>query len=100
MADVEVLLLPAFTRWLDGLRDRDGRKAIDARLARLARGHWGDVRPVGDGVQELRIHAGPGYRVYLVRRGARLIVVLAGGDKGSQARDIAAAKAAAADLDR
>ena len=97
---VELILLPAFDAWFDGLRDRTVRKRIAARLARLANGNAGDVRPVGEGVSELRIDHGPGYRVYFVGRGPALIVVLGGGDKSTQGADIANALALARGLDR
>lgn len=82
----------AFSSWLRRLRDPTGRARIAARLRRLAFGHAGDVRPVGEGVSELRIPYGPGYRVYYVQRGPVLIFLLCGGDKQSQARDIEQAK--------
>ena len=81
-----------FRNWLDGLRDRKARLRIDDRLKRLAGGHAGDTKPVGDGVQELRLHFGSGYRVYYIWRGEVLILLLTGGDKGSQTRDILRAK--------
>ena len=81
-----------FRGWLDGLRDRTARIRIDDRLRRLADGNAGDTKPVGDGVQELRLHFGPGYRVYYMWRGEVLILLLNGGDKDNQARDILRAK--------
>ena len=81
-----------YWEWFDSIADRQSRSRIDARLRRLARGHFGDCRSVGGGVYELRIHCGSGYRVYFVRRGERLIVLLSGGDKSSQVRDIHRAK--------
>lgn len=96
---LEILEADEFKAWLAGLRDRRAKLAIGVRLARLARGLLGDLRPVGDGVSELRIHIGPGYRVYLVRRGDVLIVLLHGGDKSSQARDIEKAKGIARSLE-
>jgi len=92
---IELILLPAFDTWFHGLRDRVARKRISARLARLANGIAGDVRPIGEGVSELRIDHGPGYRVYFVGRGPALVVVLGGGDKDTQPADIASALAAA-----
>ncbi|MFM5923889.1 MAG: type II toxin-antitoxin system RelE/ParE family toxin [Novosphingobium sp.] len=86
-----------FRDWLNGLRDRKARLRIDDRLKRLASGNAGDTKPVGDGVQELRLHFGPGYRVYYIWRDGVLIILLNGGDKGSQARDIAKAKQLAKD---
>ena len=77
-----------FIRWYRRLRDRDARVRIDTRIHRLARANLGDVRPVGEGVSEIRINYGPGYRVYFVKKGEALIILLAGGDKDSQQRDI------------
>jgi putative addiction module killer protein len=81
-----------FTKWLLGLRDVRARAAIASRLDRLAFGHAGDVEPVGEGISELKIHYGPGYRVYFQRRGNSIIILLCGGDKSTQARDIRTAK--------
>jgi putative addiction module killer protein len=77
-----------FSNWLDGLRDLRARARIQVRIERLALGNPGDAQPVGEGVSELRIHFGPGYRVYYKQRGRELVVLLAGGDKSSQAKDI------------
>jgi putative addiction module killer protein len=87
-----------FTAWLRDLRDLRGKAKILARIQRLEDGNAGDVAAVGDGVSEMRIHFGPGYRVYYVSRGDK-IIVLCGGDKGSQARDIEAAKELAREED-
>ena len=87
-----------FAQWLDGLRDIEARAGVQARIERLAVGNPGDVAPVGEGVSELRIHYGPGYRVYFKKRGRELIIILAGGDKNSQAKDIKAALRLARDL--
>jgi putative addiction module killer protein len=81
-----------FRKWRTKLRDERARAAIALRLARLAYGHAGDAEPVGLGISELRIHYGPGYRVYFQRRGNTLIVLLCGGDKSTQAKDIVTAK--------
>lgn len=81
-----------FAKWESKLRDKRARTIIAARLMRLAAGLPGDVEAVGDGVSELRIHYGPGYRIYFQKRGSILIVLLCGGDKGSQPRDITLAK--------
>ncbi len=81
-----------FSAWLKDLRDIRGRAKIVARIQRLADGNPGDVAPVGDGVSEMRIHFGPGYRVYYVNRGGELIVLLCGGDKRRQQCDIDEAK--------
>ena len=88
-----------FRDWLVSLRDRKARLRIDDRLKRLASGNAGDTKSVGDGVQELRLHFGPGYRVYYIWRDAVLIILLNGGDKSSQVRDIAKAKLLAKDAD-
>jgi len=88
-----------FRDWLNSLRDRKGRLRIDDRLKRLASGNAGDTKPVGDGVHELRVHFGPGYRVYYLWRDGVIIILLIGGDKGSQARDIAKAKQIAKEAD-
>ena len=80
-----------FDHWYDGLRDRQGRARIAARLRRVELGNFGDVKPVGSGVSELRIDYGPGYRVYLTHRGLEVVILLAGGDKRTQSKDIEAA---------
>ena len=77
-----------FARWIDGLRDIRARARVLARIERLALGFAGDVKPVGEGVSELRIDYGPGYRVYFKKRGKALVILLAGGDKRTQTRDI------------
>ena len=88
---IEVRKTEVFVQWLDGLRDIQARARIQARIERLATGNPGDVEPVGEGVSELRINYGPGYRVYFKKRGRELIILLAGGDKSTQAKDIKAA---------
>ena len=85
---VEVRKTDVYVRWLDGLHDERARARVLARVERLLTGNAGDVRPIGEGVSELRIDYGPGYRVYFVRRGRALVILLAGGDKGSQKADI------------
>ena len=87
-----------FERWLHTIRDIKGRGQVLARLSRLEYGHLGDTRSVGGSVWELRIHAGPGYRVYFARIGSRVILLLAGGDKSTQERDIAKAHELAASI--
>lgn len=84
--------------WESSLRDRRALFHVVTRVNRLANGNAGDVKPVGEGVSEMRIHYGPGYRVYFKTRGEEVIVLLVGGDKGSQQRDIALAKALAANF--
>jgi len=81
-----------FEEWIDQLRDSQARRRIFARLGRVRAGNFGDSTPVGDGVLELRFHFGPGYRVYFGRDGGRIVVLLVGGDKSTQARDIEEAK--------
>ncbi len=87
-----ILRSATFDRWLSRLRDRQAVNRIVARLLAAEEGHLGDVRPVGDGVSEMRIQHGPGYRIYFLTRGTDLIVLLCGGDKDSQRRDIEQAK--------
>ena len=87
-----------FTEWLDGLADVRARARVQARIERLAGGNAGDVQPVGEGISEMRIHYGPGYRVYFTRRGSKLVVLLAGGDKSTQPADIKHALQLARDL--
>lgn len=96
---MEVRRLPAFGARLRSPRDRGAVARIASRLSRLEGGNFGDHRSVGDGVGEIRIDHGPGYRVYLVRRGDLIIVLLCGGDTSSQARDIETAEALAAGLE-
>lgn len=87
-----------FDAWLLGLKDRLGKAQIALRLDRAIKGNFGDCEPVGEGVSEMRIHYGPGYRIYFARRGAVLYLLLIGGDKGSQKRDIKRAIAMARTL--
>jgi putative addiction module killer protein len=94
---IEIRQTEIFARWFDGLRDSRARMRVQARIRRLSIGNPGDVRPVGEGVSEMRIDYGPGYRVYYIRRGDALVVLLAGGDKRTQDRDIATARALARD---
>jgi putative addiction module killer protein len=95
---MEVRQTPVFSDWMARLRDHRARAKIAARIDRMALGNPGDVQPVGQGVSEPRIHYGPGYRVYFAKRGKILVVLLCGGDKSTQAKDIKAAKILAADL--
>ncbi len=85
---IEIRKTAIFAKWLDGLQDIHARARVLARIERLAGGHAGDVKPIGEGVSEMRINYGPGYRVYFKKRGRTLAILLAGGDKGSQTRDI------------
>lgn len=94
---VEVRQTDVFADWFAGLRDREARARITTRIRRLSLGNPGDVKPVGGGVSEMRIDYGPGYRVYFVRRGEAIVVLLCGGDKRHQDRDIAHAIALAQD---
>lgn len=87
-----------FLEWRDALRDNQAKARIAARLLALQGGHRGDATSVGGGVTELRIHSGPGYRLYLTRRGRDWVLLLCGGDKDSQTRDIAMAQAMAREL--
>lgn len=89
---MEIHKTETFVEWLDNLRDSRARSRIIARLDRMEMGNFGDVRPVGGGVNELRIHYGPGYRVYFVRRDPVVVILLCGGDKKTQHADIAKAK--------
>ena len=87
----EVRRTPGFDQWLDGMKDKTGQHKIQARILRLGLGLMGDVKPVREGVSELRIDSGPGYRVYFTKQGKTLIFLLAGGDKSTQEKDIRAA---------
>ncbi len=96
---MEIRKTEIFTRWFDGLKDRRARARIQARIDRLEMGNFGDVAPVGEGVSELRIFYGPGYRVYFLQRGSVVVILLSGGDKSTQATDIARAKAIAKQIE-
>ena len=85
---IEVRQTEGYSRWFEELRDRQAKARINVRIRRLSLGNFGDVKPVGEGVSELRIEYGPGYRVYFAQRGRTLVVLLAGGDKHSQEKDI------------
>ena len=88
---IEIRKTELFATWLDSLRDIQAKARVLVRIERLALGNAVDVKPVGEGVSEMRIDYGPGYRVYFIQRGSELIILLAGGDKSSQSRDIKAA---------
>lgn len=95
---IEIRQTVVYVRWFNSLRDRKAQARIDVRIRRLSLGNSGDVKAVGEGVSELRIDYGPGYRVYYTQRGQRLIVLLAGGDKPTQKQDIKRALEIARDL--
>jgi len=95
---METQQTPAFAEWFDSLRDRKAKSKIAGRIVRIELGLMGDVKSVGDGVSEARIDFGPGYRLYFTRRGEQLIILLVGGDKSSQQRDIIKAKEIAAQI--
>jgi len=96
---IEVRQTSKFSEWFMGLRDTRAKARIAVRIDRLALGNPGDVKSVGEGVSELRITYGPGYRLYYVQRGDKLVILLCGGHKGSQRRDITAAKVLAKELE-
>ncbi len=85
---IEIRQTETYQKWFASLRDRAAKARIDVRIRRLSLGNPGDVRPVGHGVSELRIDFGPGFRVYFVQRGSTIIILLCGGDKATQAKDI------------
>jgi len=95
---IEIRQTDEYARWFEKLRDRQARARILARVRRLSLGNPGDVAPVGEGVSEMRIDHGPGYRVYFKQHGETVVVLLAGGDKRTQQRDIEKAKALARSL--
>ena len=86
-----------FQQWINSLRDRQARNRINARLSRVRQGNFGDTDSVGGGLYEMRIHYGPGYRVYFIREGMAVVVLLCGGDKDTQSSDISRARRLAAD---
>jgi putative addiction module killer protein len=88
---VEIRKTELFAKWIDNLRDIQAKARVLVRIERLASGNAGDVKPVGEGISEMRIDYGPGYRVYFTKRGNELIILLAGGDKSSQSKDIKSA---------
>lgn len=98
-APIEVLQTATYARWFARLRDERAQSRILARVRRLSLGNFGDAKPVGGGVSELRVDYGPGYRVYFTRRGAQLVLLLTGGDKSRQRADIAEAREIAAQWD-
>ncbi len=96
---IEIRQTPEYAAWFASLRDRIAKTRIDIRIRRLSLGNPGDAKPIGEGVSELRVDHGPGYRVYFVQRGSVLVVLLAGGDKSTQAQDIRKAKTLARNLE-
>jgi putative addiction module killer protein len=88
MIMIEIRKTETFAKWIDGLQDIRARAHILVRIERLAAGNPGDVKPVGEGVSEMRIDYGPGYRVYFKKIGKQVIILLAGGNKSSQSKDI------------
>jgi putative addiction module killer protein len=95
---IEVRQTEIFDNWFKSLKDRKAKARVQARIDRLELGNFGDVAPVGEGVSELRIHYGPGYRVYFIQCGQLVVVLLAGGDKSTQDSDIKKAKELAKQL--
>lgn len=85
---LEIHKTDTYAQWIDSLRDLQARARIQVRIERLAAGNTGDVKAVGDGISELRIDVGPGYRVYFTKRGREVVILLAGGDKSTQSADI------------
>lgn len=96
---IEIRRLPEFDTWFDGLKDSSTKGRLNARLKKVSRGIFGDIEPVGEGVSEMREHFGSGWRMYFVQRGNTLVVMLGGGDKSAQKRDIARAIALAKTLE-
>lgn len=96
---IEVRTTSEFRKWFSSLKDRRAKARIQARIDRVEMGNIGDAEPVGDGISELRIYYGPGYRVYFVQRNAVVVILLSGGDKSSQQADIAKAKEIATQLE-
>ncbi|WP_339057594.1 type II toxin-antitoxin system RelE/ParE family toxin [Candidatus Regiella endosymbiont of Tuberolachnus salignus] len=94
---VEIKQTETYRKWHRRLKDERARALIASRLDRLAYGHSGDVEPIGQGISELRIHSGPGYRLYFQKRGEMIIILLCGGDKSTQIKDIKTAKKLAAE---
>jgi putative addiction module killer protein len=96
---IEIRKTAVFTKWFEGLKDRKAKARIQVRIDRVELGNFGDFAPVGDGVNELRIFYGPGYRVYFIQSTSVVVILLSGGDKDSQQADIARAKKIAKQLE-
>ena len=96
---IEVRKTDIFTKWLDSLKDRKARARIMARIDRIEMGNFGDVAPVGEGISELRIFYGPGYRIYFIKQNTTVVILLSGGDKSSQRANITQAKEIAKQLE-
>jgi len=96
---IEVRQTETFAEWFEALRDMVAKDAITTRIGRVELGNFGDAKSVGGSVSELRVKVGPGYRVYFTRRGLAVVILLVGGDKGTQARDIKRAKAMVAEME-
>ncbi|MBT4286363.1 MAG: type II toxin-antitoxin system RelE/ParE family toxin [Deltaproteobacteria bacterium] len=95
---IEIRKTDKFTKWIDALSDIRARARIQVRIERLTSGNPGDVKPIGEGVSELRVDYGPGYRVYYKKQGSTFIILLVGGDKRTQSKDIKTALRLAKDL--
>jgi putative addiction module killer protein len=95
-----IIQTDTYSSWFNSLRDIQARARIDARIRRAQLGNFGDVEPVGEGVSEMRIHHGAGYRVYFIQRGDEVVILLAGGDKSTQPKDIKTALSLARELKR
>lgn len=95
---IEIRKTDTYSKWLEKLRDREAKARINIRLRRITLGNFGDAKPVGEGVSELRITYGPGYRVYFTKQDDRIVILLCGGNKSSQPEDIAKAKELKMDL--
>jgi putative addiction module killer protein len=96
---IEIRQTEEFSKWFEKLKDKTARAKIAIRIRRISLGNIGDVKPVGEGISELRLNYGPGYRVYFAQRGSKLIVLLAGGDKTTQSADIKKAKKIAREIE-
>lgn len=96
---LEIRTTAAFDKWFQSLKDRRARARVQVRIDRMQLGHFGDVSPVGEGVSEMRIFYGPGYRVYFAQRKRAVVILLNGGDKNAQSQDIARAKEIARELE-